>query len=124
MAESVVTVVPNGIGTGGLPGYTSRGTLVVGASPGTYTIGGILLNLNQALVKASRTPISVTITGIAGYIYEYIKGTDNSNGKLMIRAQTNAAAAGDPLGELAASAIPAGVSGDTITYTASYAGNY
>ncbi len=102
--------------------YHVLGTLSITASTAVYVAGGIAMNLNQSNIKASRTPIQVTVMGIAGYIYEYVAGTDNSNGKLMIRAQTASASAGDPLGELAASAIPAGVSGDTINFEAIYKG--
>ncbi len=102
--------------------YTVLGTLAIGASPLEYTTGGIVMNLNQAAIKASRTPIRVTVIGQAGYFYEYDPGTDNSNGKLLIRAQTNAASEDDPLGQLAASAIPAACSGDSITFEAVYAG--
>lgn len=94
--------------------YHVIGTITVTA--GDYVAGGIALNLNQADVKASRTLLWASIRGIAGYDYEYIKGTDNSNGKLMIRAQTNAAAAGDPLGDLPVAAMPAAVIADTITF--------
>jgi hypothetical protein len=102
--------------------YHVFGTLAVGANPLEYTTGGIAMNLNQAAVKASRTPIRVTVVGQAGFVYEYDPGTDNSNGKLLIRAQTNGAAEDDPLGQLAAAAIPAACSGDSITFEAVYAG--
>ena len=94
--------------------YHVIGTITVTA--GDYVAGGIALNLNQADVKASRTLLWASIRGIAGYDYEYIKGADNSLGKLMIRAQTNAAAAGDPLGDLPVAAMPAAVIADTITF--------
>jgi hypothetical protein len=102
--------------------YRVFGTLAVDASPAVYVTGGIAMNLNQAAIKASRTPIRVTVVGQAGYVYEYAPGSDNSNGKLLIRAQTSGAAEDDPLGELAASAIPAACSGDSITFEAVYAG--
>lgn len=102
--------------------YKVLGTLAVDASPATYVTGGIALSFFQAAIKASRTPLAVNVVGIAGYKYEYVAGVDASTGKLIIRAQTSGAAAGDPLGELAASAIPAGVSGDTITFEATFKG--
>jgi len=104
-------------------GYRAGGTIAIGASPLTYTLGGIALNFNQSAIKASRTPGTVVIQGISGYIYSYVPGTDNSNGLLKIFAQTNAAAEDAPLGELAdASAIPAAVSSDTITFQATWKG--
>jgi hypothetical protein len=103
--------------------YFVGGTVAVSASPATYTAGGIAFNLNQSDVKASRTPSDVQIQGIAGYIYSYKKGTDNSNGLLMIFAQTSGAAEDAPLGELTdGSAIPAGVSGDTISFQGRWKG--
>ena len=103
--------------------YHVLGTLAVGASPLTYTTGGIAINLLGGNVKASRTPKKVEVIGQAGYIYRYIKGTDASNGLLMIFAQTNAAAEDAPLGELTnAAAIPAAVSGDTVQFEAMFLG--
>lgn len=114
MAAAIVTVT---VGTTGWADskYHHMLGLTISASPATYTAGGIACNLNSALIKASRTPSIVFVYGISGYIYAYIKGTDNSNGLLKIFAQTASAAEDAPLGELTdASAIPAGVSGDTI----------
>lgn len=103
--------------------YFVGGTVAVTASPATYTAGGIAFNLNQSDVKASRTASDVQIQGISGYIYAYKKGTDNSNGLLRIFAQTNGAAAGDPLAELVdASAIPAAVSTDVISFQGRWKG--
>lgn len=102
--------------------YHVTATLAIGASPLEYATGGIAMNLNQAAIKASRTPLRVQVSGQAGFIYEYDPGTDNSNGKLLIRAQTNAAAEDAPLGELAVAAIPAAVSGDSIVAEILYSG--
>ena len=95
--------------------YHVFGTVVVTA--GDYATGGIALNLNQADVKASRTPLHVNIHGVNGYDYTYVKGSDNSNGLLMIRAQKNGASNYDPLIELQnAAPVGTGVSGDTISF--------
>jgi len=94
--------------------YTVYGTLAIGASPGTYTAGGILLNFNQSQIKATRIPIFVTIQGQSGYEYAYVNGTNASNGKLKIL--TTAAT------EVTAGAMPAGVSGDTIQFKAEFKG--
>ena len=103
--------------------YVVGGTVAITASPATYTAGGIAFNLNQSDVKASRTPSDVQIQGVSGYIYSYVKGSDNSNGKLKIFAQTSGAAEDDPLGELTdGAAIPAGVSGDTISFQGRWKG--
>lgn len=101
--------------------YFVGGNLVVTASPATYTAGGIALNLNQSDVKASRTPSDVQIQGTGGFIYSYVKGSDNSNGKLKIFVQDGVSQ--NPLAELTdASAIPAGVSGDTISFQGRWKG--
>lgn len=101
--------------------YNVGGTVVIAPSPATYTTGGIAFNLNQSDVKAQRTPSDVEIHGIAGYEYRYVKGTDNSNGKLMIFVQD--AVATNPLAEMAnALAIPAGVSSDTISFSGRWKG--
>lgn len=100
--------------------YHVLGTLAISANPAVYVTGGIAMNLNQSDIKASRLPIMINVIGQSGYIYEYVPGTDNSNGKLKVMVQ--GAAETDPLEELAASAIPAGVSGDTINFSAIYKG--
>lgn len=113
--------VPTVTGSVAGPGYQISGSLAIDVSPATYTTGGIALNFLQALVKASRTPSRVFIEGIAGYTYAYVKGTDASNGKLMIFVQD--AVATNPLLEMAnALAIAAGLSGDTINFVATFAG--
>lgn len=121
MAAAVVTVNVGKTGwTDGAQYYHLIG-LIISASPATYTTGGIACNLNNALVKASRTPRFVSIYGLAGYTYVYVKGTDNSNGLLKIFVQDGVS--GNPLAEMAnALAIPAGVSGDTILANAMWAG--
>ena len=101
--------------------YWVGGTVAISASPATYTAGGIPFNLNQSAVKASRTPSDVQIQGTGGYIYSYIKGSDNSNGLLKVFVQD--AVATNPLIEMAdALAIPAGLSGDTISFQGRWKG--
>ena len=101
--------------------YFHGGTIAVDVSPATYVTGGIPMNLNQSNIKASRTPEKITIYGQTGYVYIYVKGTDNSNGLLKIFVQ--GAAETDPLEEMAnALAIPAGVSGDTIEWDGRWKG--
>lgn len=85
------------------------GTLAI---TGNYAAGGMAADF-QALcagITTSKQPVHVAIQGIAGYVYEY----DYTNKKIIIRAQTNAAAEDAPLGELTVAALPAGVTGDTI----------
>jgi hypothetical protein len=59
--------------------------------------------------------------GISGYVYAYVKGTDNSNGLIKIFVQDGTAT--NPLAELGnGTAIPAGVSGDTISFQGRWKG--
>lgn len=112
MAVATVTVTPLRSWVDGM--YHVFGTVAVSASADTYATGGLTMALNNALIKAQRTPQFVRFTGINGYEYAYINGSDNTNGKLKIL--TTAAT------ELAAAAVPAGVSGDTITFEAVFLG--
>ncbi len=101
--------------------YYHGGTVVVDASPAVYVTGGIPMNLNQANIKTSKTAEKMRIYGQSGYIYAYVKGTDNSNGLLKIFVQDGVS--GNPLAELANnSAIPSGVSSDTIEWDARWKG--
>jgi hypothetical protein len=122
-AKAVPTVPDMNSTTFRAPYFEAVGTVAIDASPATYTLGGIACSLALPLVKAQRAPKNVDVFGKAGYIYRYIPGTNVTNGKLMIFAQTNAAAEDAPLGELADnSAIPAACSGDTITFKAEFLG--
>lgn len=101
--------------------YFVVGTVTISASPATYVGGGLVMNFLTALIKASRVPIAVFVYGISGYIYSYVAGTDASNGLLKVFVQD--AVATNPLLEMAnALAIPAGLSGDTITFMAIFTG--
>ena len=98
-------------------------TVAIDANPATYLTGGLVMALNDPLIKAQRKPQVVYVQGIAGYEYRYVPGTDNTNGKLLVLAQTNAAAEDAPLGELTSgNAIPAACSGDTIIAEALFLG--
>jgi hypothetical protein len=85
------------------------GSIALQASPATYVTGGLTLNFNVALIKAQRVPQRVNIWSQNGYIYSYVPGTDNTNGTMKIFT-----AIGTELGN--GVAIPAGNSGDTITF--------
>ena len=101
--------------------YFVVGTVAVSAGPATYTGGGIAMNLMVPLVKATRTPIMMIFMGQSGLEYRYVPGPDASSGLLKIMVQD--ATATNPLAELAnGSAIPAAVSGDTITFQAIFNG--
>lgn len=117
LATAVPTVTSS---LGGSGKYRVTGTILVGPSPLTYATGGIVLNFLQSAIKATRVPLRVTIQGTSGYIYSYIKGTDASNGLLMIFVQD--AVATNPLAELAPGATPIGVAHDVITFDAEWLG--
>jgi hypothetical protein len=119
---AVSTAVPTVIKQWADSTYTVIGTLAIGASALTYSTGGIALNFAIPEIKASRVPISVSVSGIAGYNYSYVAGADATAGLLMIRGQKNAASNYDALIELSTGAIPAGVSGDTVTFIAVWKG--
>jgi hypothetical protein len=95
------------------------GTIAIGASPLTYAAGGIVMSLFGALIKASRTPDMVIVQGQSGYVYVYVPGSDGSNGLLKVFQQSAATSA---LTEVPTAAVPAGVSGDTITFLAIFKG--
>lgn len=111
MADSVIT--PNVTYSHKAETYRVIGTLAVAASPGTYSAGGITCPLNIYAIKATRLPLRLSIGGQSGYVYKYIPGTTLANGKLKI---LTGAAAQSPLTELSAGAMPAGISGDVITF--------
>lgn len=100
-----------------------RGTLAWAA--GTYATGGILPNnppyldvSGQAVLLPTLNlqPDSVNFKSVAGSGFVYQR--NNSTGKIQIFV--TGAAAGDPLEELAAGALPSGVTGDTIEFEASW----
>jgi len=83
----------------------------------------------SALTGTTGTGTGVGINGVqpysvkfwsalnSGYEYQY----SSTFGTLFVDAQTNAAAAGDPLAKLAAAAYPAGVLADVIKFEAKFA---
>lgn len=119
---SVATAVPT-VSQTDVNGKIFRviGAIAIGASPLTYAAGGLVMALNDPLIKAQRAPQSVIVQGQAGYIYRYVKGTDNTNGKLMIFEQSGVD--DTPLDEFDDTvAIPAAISGDTINFIAEFLG--
>lgn len=102
------------------------GTLAIGASPLTYTTGGIACSfLGLDTIKASGAPLNVDVASqpavasaaAAKYVYQFLPGSSLGNGVLQI---FTGAAAQAGLTELSAGAIPAGVSGDTIAFHARF----
>lgn len=95
----------------GAAGWEAIGTLVLS---GTYPTGGEPWSL-QAYPRmfSSRKPDSVIVTGKAGFIYQY----DIANEKLLVMVNS-AGGANLPLIEHTAITYVAGVSGDSINFTA------
>ena len=107
--------------------YMAVGNVAVSASPATYVTGGIPMSFFVPLIKVNTfPPILVQVQGqglgTTGtlFVYEYVPGVDASAGLLKIFAQ--GAGSGDGMAEIAASAIPADVSGDTLTFFAIFNG--
>ena len=95
-------------------GYNVIGNMTVQAGPNLYVVGGIAFSLSSPLIKASRPPLMVSFVGQNGQYYAYVPGTNISSGKLKLFSAFGT--------ELTAVAIPAAVSGDTITFQASWRG--
>ena len=95
-----------------------RGTLV---ASGSYVAGGDTLDFSgKGDLPASIPPRDVFVHGVAGFVYEFVRGTLLTNSKVKVRGQqpTSATAGVIALDEIAAAAYPAGVTGDTITFLA------
>ena len=104
----------------GAKGYTVIGTVTIGASPLTYTTGGITMPLADPKMRASKVPDILRVFGncsVAGqgqFEYVYVPGSLRDTGLLKIFS------AGVEL--VGASATPPGVSGDTINFEAIFKG--
>jgi len=88
------------------------GIFTVSFSNADYVAGGLLpaSTFAQKGGFTNRKPDWVEIVGNAGFIYAYVY----ASGKVMVFAQTNAAAEDAPLGELAVAAMPAAALADVI----------
>lgn len=78
---------------------------------GNYTTGGIAFTVAGADWITDQPLLWAEVQGIAGYVYVFRADTQ----KVMI---FQCAGSGNPLVELSAAALPAGVTGDTITFSA------
>lgn len=120
MAVAAITVVVQQVWSEGKM-FHVVGTVDFDPSAATYATGGNTVNFNDPLIKAQRAPVMVVLQSLvgSGYLYSYVPGTDNTNGKIMV---LTGAAAQSPLTEFTAGAVPAGVSGDTIQFHAMFLG--
>lgn len=93
---------------------TGQALAVVGTltASGNYAAGGDAPSWASSLIKSTKAPYCVFLSGIAGFVYVW----DRAAGKVW--TYTSGANAQDPLAELSAGAYPAGVTGDTITFLA------
>ena len=80
---------------------------------GSYTSGGDACTLQGIGIQSSQIPEFVEITGQAGFIYQWVVGTDQTNGLVKILVATSTAT-NAPLSEHGATTIVSGVTGDTI----------
>lgn len=92
------------------------GTAVVDAAADTYATGGLTLDWSAI---SRHSPMNVVFQNNAGYFIQWLRAT----GKMMVSQQKDPAAAGGadlPLSELAAAAIPAALSGASISFYAMF----
>lgn len=95
--------------------YRVLGTITLTPS-GTYTTGGIPTSLFTDLNKAATAPLLVEINSANGNIYNFIPGTDGSNG--LLKCYSGIATEVTDTGALTSQLA------DTITFTAYYNGPY
>ncbi len=106
--------------------YVAIGTIAISAAAATYVTGGIPCSFLVPLIKATRTPLRVSIQGQGSgttgtlFVYCYVPGVDASSGLLKIFTGGAGSTAG--LAELTQIAIPADVSTDTIAFEAIFNG--
>jgi hypothetical protein len=79
---------------------------------GSYATDGDTLSL-AGLVPGKKAPLFWTISGHAGYVYEFNPGTDISNGLMLVRKATTTSS-NNPLGQHSAAAYDALVVADVI----------
>lgn len=95
---------------------THYGTIAVSAAPDTYATDGLTCSLTSVNSNDLPEDVNVWFTTPIGWIPLFKVGSTLANGKLTFWGQepTNAGAGILPLGELAAGAVPAAISGGTI----------
>lgn len=120
MAVAAVTVTVNkAFKTGRV--IRAYGTIAIAPAADTYATGGLTVDFTGK-VASSKAPLDVNIKGESGFEYRWDKGSSIANGKVLVFGQepTNAGAGVLALTEHAAAAVAAGVSGDTINFTADF----
>ena len=101
-----------------------NGTVAIGASPLTYASGGVPVSwasLSNAaaelFTEENSTPIEAWFESVSGSGYWYVYNVATSKLQIFV----GGASASLPAAELAAGAVPAGVSGDSIVFHAEFA---
>ena len=97
---------------------THYGTVAIQASPATYATGGLTLDLSAVLSNDLPEDVNINFDPPTGWVLGFDTGTTLKNGKVLLYGYvpTDATAGTLPLGEFNnATAIPAAVSGGTIT---------
>ena len=80
----------------------------------SYVSGGITASLASPLIKSSRVPDFVAMVGSSGYVYNYVPGTNITNGKIKIFSGA--------LAEISAGTVAAGIQNDVINLFAVFPG--
>lgn len=92
-----------------------RGHLIITiTASGSYTTGGDTLSLAGLMPGSATVPTWAEIQGVNGFVYAYVAGTTQANGKVKVFVEATVAT-NTPLAEHTAVAYVAGVTGDTIT---------
>ena len=99
--------------------YKVYGTMSFGVGE-VYTTGGQACSFAQSAIKATRKPIVVWVQGLSGFSYNYVVGTNSSNGLLKIM-QGNSTVS-KPAAEMPAGAVDPLISSDTIQFEAIFNG--
>ena len=98
---------------------THYGTVAIDASPDTYATGGLTLDLSSGpLTNDLPEDVNIYFDPPTGWVLGFDTGSTLKNGKVLLYGYvpTDATAGTLPLGEFGnATAIPAAVSGGTIT---------
>lgn len=87
--------------------------IVVITASGSYTTGGDTLSLAGLMPGSATIPTWGEVTSVAGYVYSYVNGTTQANGKMKVFVATTSGA-NIPLAEHTAAAYAGTVTADTI----------
>lgn len=97
------------------------GTIAITASPATYATGGLVCDFSGKIPGCKKAPLNVEVNGINGFWYSFAYGSGINNGKLLAYVATSVGGGNLPQTEATnAAAIPAGISGDTISFNAQF----